>query len=129
MAKSVPGAKQYSMLILRLALAATFLWFGWHAVRDPASAQMWLAPWVGALPLVGSSTFLSLFGVFELVIGAMLVLGICLRVAGLLAAASLLAIIINLGWGEIALRDIVLLAAGLAVAAETDHVFALVKCK
>lgn len=127
MPKSIPGAKQYSLLLLRLIIGGIFFWFGLLAVKDPLAQQGWMAPWILNLPLIGSPTFVLLFGVFELLIAAMLVLGISLRISGLMAAGALASIIVNLGFSEVAMRDAGLLAACLVLATEKDHLFTLIK--
>jgi len=117
-----------ALLLLRLGLAALFLFFGILAILDPAGEAIWLAPWVAALPLVGTPAFLLIFGVLEFLIGLALALGICLRYTSLVAAAMLLGIVINLGWSQIAMRDLALMAAALVLATSEDNAWQLWRC-
>lgn len=111
----------YSLLLLRVCIGGIFLWFGITAILDPAGQMHWLADWVVNLPVVGSSTFILIFGVIEAIIGVSLVLGILVRWTALIAAMLLLGIVINLGFNEVMLRDLGLMAACIVLSTTTHH--------
>lgn len=115
----------HALFALRLGLAGLFAYFGALAVIDPSSQLLWLSGWVRALPLVGTEAFISVLGVAQLLLAAALALGLYLRVAALLAAGALLCVIVNLGPGEVAMRDAVLLIGALVVASQQRYHWAL----
>lgn len=106
-------AKEFSPLVLRVGLALVFLWFGISQLIDPVG-------FTGYLPyfLFDSSyatTVVIANGVFEIIAGLFLLLGLFTRVVSLLLALHLAVITIELGFGEIAVRDFGLIIATLAV--------------
>lgn len=116
----------HAVLLLRLSLGGIFAFFGVQAVLDPAlHLGIWFAPWVEALPIIGTSQFVFALGVLEILVAIALIFGVGIRYASLIAAGLLLGIIVNLGLGEIAYRDIVLLAAALVLATQKEYRFAL----
>lgn len=117
--------RDQAVFLLRIALGGIFLWFGVTAVLDPSSQLFWLASWIRDIPFVGTTAFISVFGVFEILVGLALLLGVFPRFASLLAAAALLGIVVNLGWGEIAFRDAVLFFASLVLASQERHRWSL----
>jgi len=117
---------EYAILFLRFALGGIFAFFGVQAVLDPAlHLGIWFAPWVQALPLIGTTQFVFVLGVLEILVALALILGVGIRYASILAAGMLVGIIVNLGFGEIAYRDIVLLAGALVLATQKEYRFAL----
>lgn len=100
----------------RISLGLLFLYFGILAVYNPGAQLGWLADWVLRIPFVGTSSFIFLIGIVEIIVGVGLVLGIFTRISAYVATALLVSISINLGFTEIAYRDLALACAALVVA-------------
>ncbi len=102
------------MLFIRLGLAFVLLYAGIASFQDPGM-------WSGFVPQFVSSilpaeTFLKIFAVFEVVLGLVILSGKAARLAGFLAAASLVGItVFNLSAWDIVFRDVGLALAALAL--------------
>ena len=104
---------EYGKIIVRIAIALVVLWFGITQLRNPD-------PWTGLLPaflpsIVAAKSFIIFNGVFEVVFGLLLLLGIYVRFAALILWIHILLITINLGYGPVAVRDFGLAFASLAI--------------
>lgn len=95
--------------IVRYSMAALFLWFGLSQIAHPGDWLAYLPSWVEALP-VSPSAFLQLNGMFEVVLGAALLVGVMTRWAAALLAIHLFVIAATVA-GDIGLRDAALAAA------------------
>lgn len=104
-------------LLLRFALGVPFLVFGIGKFVDAASWVGYIPPWMTPLLPVSVWTFLTIIGVTECVLGALLLAGLWTRIVAALAALHLLGIIVALGGNEIAFRDATLLLTALALVA------------
>lgn len=105
----------YAKLILRAGLSFVFLWFGFTQLFDQ-SAWVALIP-KGILAATGlqAEVFVIINGAFEICMAALLVFGIRTRVVAGLLALHLIAIIGDLGLTAIAVRDVGLIFALIAV--------------
>ncbi len=95
--------------MLRLVLSFVFLWFGFSQLGNAAQ-------WVGFVPdwattIMGAGTLVLLNGMFEVVAGFILAVGIAPRYVALLLGLHLLIISASLGFSALGVRDI-----GLALA-------------
>ena len=119
--------RSYTVFSLRVTLGLLFAYFGWLAVTEPArQLQIWVAGWAQEILFFGTSEFIFVWGCVQLVLAAMLILGIGVRYAALGAALALLGIVINLGLGDaVAYRDIVLFFAALMLFFEQEHALSL----
>jgi uncharacterized membrane protein YphA (DoxX/SURF4 family) len=123
--------REHAIVALRLALAAVFIWFGALKVAGRSPVYDLVADTVSFLP---GSFVVPAFGVLEIAIGAGLLLGVGLRVVLLLfllqMAGTFLVFVTQPGesfqdgnplllttTGEFVLKNVVLIAAGLAVGA------------
>ncbi|HWA64511.1 MAG TPA: DoxX family membrane protein [Candidatus Paceibacterota bacterium] len=111
---------RYSNLLLRLGLAFVFLWLGIDKFIHPS---YWLAVWIPSwLVTAASSVALSgygvayLFGAFEVLVGIAILANLFVSTFAILGAVFLAAIPFFAGFGEIAVRDMGLVAALLALA-------------
>lgn len=109
-------------LLLRVSLGGLFLYFGLQALLEPNVALSYIPSYVDFL---ATNTFITIWGVIEIIIGLMLVLGVFTKWAAFAAAALLVPIIISLGLNEVAYRDIVILFAALRLAYEPSHALSL----
>ncbi len=110
---ALENLKPYSQMVLRIGMAAVFLWFGINQVFNPGN-------FIGYLPeFIFSSGYANAFvyanGIFEIVLGSMLAAGLFTRVAAFLLSIHLIAIIIELGYGETFIRDAGLMIATFSV--------------
>lgn len=96
------------LLILRLGLAAVFIWFGYSQITNNAMWLRLVPEWASSI--MAAETIVMMNGWFEVVMGALLALGIFTRVVALILALHLIPIISALGYSANAVRDF-----GLAV--------------
>jgi uncharacterized membrane protein YkgB len=127
--------RQHAVTVLRVALAVVFIWFGALKVIDRSPVYDLVADTVFFLP---GSFVVPAFGVLEIAIGAGLLLGVGLRVVLLLLflqmAGTFLVFVTQPAasfqdgnplllttTGEFVLKNVVLIAAGLAVGATVSR--------
>jgi uncharacterized membrane protein YkgB len=127
--------REHALTVLRIALAVVFIWFGALKVIDRSPVYDLVADTVFFLP---GSFVVPAFGVLEIAIGAGLLLGVGLRVVLLLLflqmAGTFLVFVTQPGesfqdgnplllttTGEFVLKNVVLIAAGLAVGATVSR--------
>lgn len=111
--KPPSSLQQYAPIMARLGLAGVFLWFGINQIIDPVSFMGYLPEFL--LNMDSARTLVVANGIAELIAGILLVIGIGVRPVALLLGVHLIAIIISLGYNDIAVRDAGLLALALAV--------------
>lgn len=106
-------------LIIRLGLAAVFLWFGVDKFIHPA---YWLEAWTPAWLIaflakagLSGAQFVSITGIFEILVGLSLIAEIFTKFFAVLAILFLIAIIVTNGLNEIMVRDVGLMASLLAI--------------
>jgi uncharacterized membrane protein YphA (DoxX/SURF4 family) len=140
--------KEYAPVINRIGLSLVFLWFGISQLVNPLNFIGYLPDWAPSMMdrMMGSNTggmmsmmtgiaspnailLIRLNGVFELILGTMLILGFFTRIAALLLAAHLFFITIELGYGDVAVRDIGLTISTIAVAIWGEDKWCLQKKK
>jgi len=97
-------AKAVGLLILRLSLAFVFLWFGFSQLSDAAK-------WVSFVPdfaakIIDPGVLVLLNGLFEVVAGSLLAIGIFPRYVALILGAHLLFIGGSMGFSPVGVRDI-----------------------
>ena len=101
------------VLMLRLGLGAVFIYAGLSSLVSPFSWVGFVPQWVGVIMPI--ETFLIFHGVFEVLLGVVLISGFFLRIVSILAFLSLLSIIVFFGVDEITFRDFGLLMMALAL--------------
>lgn len=111
--QSFDNAKTYAPIVLRYAMGLVFLWFGINQLINPNN-------FIGYLPtfIFNSSyavTFVYANGIFEIIAGTLLILGILVRWVAALLALHLIAITFDLGYSELAVRDFGLAVATIAI--------------
>ncbi|MDB5188929.1 MAG: hypothetical protein JWM92_527 [Candidatus Nomurabacteria bacterium] len=116
--------KNFSSILLRIAIAAVFIWFGIQQLIDPTSWVGFLPTWVNTLP-ISQTVFIYLNGVFELIFGTALLLGFYSRIAALLLGLHLLGITQTVGYSAIGVRDFGLALSALSIAASGPSPFSL----
>lgn len=109
----------HSQIVLRLALALVFLWFGADKFLHPA---YWLNAWVPREILsfisrfrISGTEFVYINGIFEVLVGISLTLNIFLDFFSLLAFLFLASTLLFHGLNEVLVRDIALMGGFLAL--------------
>lgn len=105
--------KSYAPQLTRYAIALVFLLLGIDQILHPA---LWQAYFPDTIPFgitVAKAIFFN--GLFDIVIGLLLLLGLFTRIAAALAALHIVGVIFTLGYNDITVRDLGILVAALAV--------------
>lgn len=116
--------KNFSSILIRIAIAAVFIWFGIQQLIDPTSWLGFLPTWVNNIP-ISQTAFIYLNGWFELIFGTALLFGFYSRIAALLLGLHLLGITQSVGYGAIGVRDFGLALSALSIAAAGTSPFSL----
>jgi uncharacterized membrane protein YphA (DoxX/SURF4 family) len=104
--------KYIGTLILRLALAFVFLWFGFSQLADAAKWTSFVPEW--ATTIMNAGTLVLFNGFFEIVAGAFLAVGVFSRYIALLLGLHLLIIGVSMGLSPVGVRDIGLALASIS---------------
>ncbi len=107
--------KQYAPVVLRIGIALLMLWFGFTNVFSPNTLIGYLSPSIAHFTPFSSLTVMVINGMFEVLFGVLLLIGVFTRTASLLTALHIFGIAIILGYNDIAIRDYALAAASFAV--------------
>lgn len=108
-------AREWAPVVLRLGLAALYLWFGLTQLFDAPTWVGWVPAWVEVFGLE-AETVVLLNGALETLLGIALAFGIYVRYAALILTVHLFVIIFEIGLTAIGVRDIGLAFATLALA-------------
>lgn len=112
---TMPASDHIGSLILRLGLAALYLWFGLSQVTQPSDWISWVPVWTERLP-VSATAIVIANGAFETVFGLFLAVGFQTRFAAALLAFHLYFITYEIGYNAVGVRDFAIATATLAVA-------------
>ena len=107
--------KDYSVSIVRIGMAFVFLWFGLNQIFDAESFFGYVPLWAVNNPLLAVSTLVFVNGIFDSLIGFLLLIGFYTRIVALMAALHLLFIAFSLGYNDIAIRDVGLAAIAVSL--------------
>jgi|SRR3989338_146476 len=102
-------------IVLRLGLAALFLWFGVSQVLSPESWMAWVPEWTNDVLGVSVPHIVLMNGTFEVVGGVLLALGLWTRWVALALSLHLFFIAFEVGYNDIGVRDFTLAVSTLAV--------------
>ncbi len=108
--------ESFAPTLLRVGIGITFLLIGIDQFLHPQRWYGYLAPWAETLLAVTPEKFFFYNAVFDAALGVLLIVGIFTRLFALVAALHLVGVLANIGYSEIAARDIGLLFAALALA-------------
>ncbi len=102
--------------ILRLGLAAVYLWFGFSQLFDSVNWVGWVPTWAVDFLNIPPAMIVLLNGSLEVILGSMLAVGILVRPVAFLLTAHLALITYEIGFSAIGVRDFGLTMATLALA-------------
>ena len=105
--------QQISRNIFQAMVGILFGYFGTKALLDPGTeAAIWISPFNAKIieSMLSLVAFMYILGVLQVLTATLLIFNKFARFALPLAGVLLLGIIINLGWNELALRDLVILS-------------------
>ena len=103
--------KIYAPIVLRYAVCFVILWFGINQLINPNYFLGYVPSWV---PL-SANLLIMINGIFEVVFGGLLLMGLFTRFSALILSLHMLVIAIGLGYNDIAIRDVGLALAAFAV--------------
>ena len=106
--------KEYSPAVLRISISLVILWFGLTNIFNPEVLISYIPEFAYSFN-IGSTTLLLITGIFEIVFGLLLLIGLFTRLSSSLLFLHLLIITIGLGYNDIAVRDFGLALATLAI--------------
>lgn len=107
---------EWGVLVLRLGLAALFLWFGFSQLLDGLNWVGWVPAWAVEVLHIPPAMIVLGNGAFEVVMGGLLAFNVFTRWAALALALHLAVITVEIGMNEIGVRDFGLTMATLALA-------------
>lgn len=110
------GLSRYAPLLLRLSLAGVYIWFGVSQLTSPNIWMSMVPDWATGMSGMTAATIINLNGWFEIVAGVLLVLGLFVRLLGVVLGGHLLLIARELGINAVGVRDFGLAGATLALA-------------
>lgn len=106
---------QLGLIVLRLGLASLFLWFGFSQLFDGISWVSWVPDWAVATLHLPPAMLVLANGLFEIILGSLLAIGIFVRVIALILALHLTVITFDIGITAIGVRDFALTLATFAL--------------
>ena len=101
--------------VVRVGVSLVFIWFGYQQLTD---ANLWtslIPQWVTSLSGISAVNFIYFNGIFEIVFGVCLLVGLFSRLAGFLLALHMLHITYVVGYNHIGVRDFGLAMATVGV--------------
>ena len=101
---------------MRLGLASVFLWFGFSQHLDGIHCVGWVPEWAVTFLHLPPAFIVLGNGLFEVVFGALLAMGLWVRFVAMLLALHLALITFDIGITAIGVRDFGLTLATVALA-------------
>ena len=98
--------KERAQILVRISISLLFLWFGINQLINPDYFTGYLPDFI--LTSNFASQMLLINGLFETILGMLLLLGIFVRITSLILSIHLLIITFSLGYNDIAVRDFIL---------------------
>ena len=117
--------KNYATVIIRISLALVLLWFGIDEIINPENWFGYIPSWISNNLPFSLDFFISLNGIFEIMIGGLLLIGLHTRIIAFIAALHLLSITIAVGYNGIGIRDFGLTMMAVSLIFSGAGVFSL----
>ena len=108
-----------SFHILRVGLAITFLWIGVLILKEPEAWGGYLQPWAAGLLPVPIAQAMIGTAFLDIAIGVLLLFDSFVWLAALVGAIHLMIVLVVSGITDITVRDIGILAAAVALVADS----------
>lgn len=105
--------KKYAPVILRAGVALVFLWFGFTNIFTDKLAG-YIPDFIISMN-INASTVLLLNGIFEVIFGILLLLGLYTKLSSFLLGLHVLLIIPSIGYNAIAIRDIAIIIVCISI--------------
>ena len=106
--------KDYAPIFLRISLSLVFLWFGFTSIFNYESLVGYLPEFAYSLQ-ISLQNIMLLNGIFEIVLGTLLIIGLFTRAVAFILFLHILIIMIGLGYNDVAVRDFGLALATFSV--------------
>ncbi len=106
---------KFSPLVLRIGIAVVLLWFGFSQLKNPAQWTRMMPDYVNIIFPFSKAILIYMNGIVEIILGAILLLGLWTRVTSALITLHLLHITTIVGYGAVGARDLALALAALAI--------------
>ncbi len=103
------------MVVLRLGIAAVFLWFGFSQLFDSLAWVSIVPGWAVSVFSIPPAMIVMANGVAEVVLGSLLAMGLWVRVVSFLLALHLVPITLDMGFTAVGVRDFGLTMAAFAL--------------
>jgi len=97
--------RKFAPTFLRISISLVFLWFGINQIFNTELFLGYLPRWIVNYS-VNPSTIVISNGIIELTIGILLLIGLFTKISSLFLSLKLIFTAINLGYNDIAVRDI-----------------------
>ncbi|PIN89025.1 hypothetical protein COU60_05110 [Candidatus Pacearchaeota archaeon CG10_big_fil_rev_8_21_14_0_10_34_76] len=111
---SFSKSKQYAPALVRYAIGIVFLLIGISQLTNPVIWTAYL-PESFAVSGIALNSIVSFTGIFNTLVGLLLILGLLVRTASAVAALHLISVIIILGYNDVSIRDLGLLLATISI--------------
>ncbi|MBI2451892.1 DoxX family membrane protein [Candidatus Pacearchaeota archaeon] len=111
---SLEEAERYAPAVVRYGVGIVFFLLGVSQITGPEGWIAWFPSWITSFGF-SIPTFIFLNGIFDSLVGLLLIIGLLTRIISLLAVLHLVGVISVLGYNDIAIRDFGLLLAALSV--------------
>ncbi len=92
-------SKDLAPAIVRIGMSLVFLWFSYSQLTNPAMWTRLVPEYAVSLSGMTATTLVYANGIFELVFGVLLLVGLYTRIAALLLALHLIEIVSSVGYG------------------------------
>ena len=107
--------QKFGIHLLRLGLAAVFLWFGFSQLIDSLRWVSIVPEWAVNLLHIPPAMIVMANGLFEVVVASILAMGFFVRTASFVLALHLILIAFDFGFTATGIRDIGLVIAAFAL--------------
>ena len=108
--------QEWGILILRFGVAIVFLWFGFSQLFNSLNWVAIVPEWAVNLLHLPPALIVLGNGLFEVILGSLLAMGIFVRVVAFVLALHLIPIAIDFGFVATGIRDFGLIVASFALA-------------
>ena len=103
--------KEYANLMLRINISLMFLWFGINQIINTNMFIGYVPDWAAKY----GNNLIIFNGIFETILGFFLLIGLFTKFTSIILSLHLMLITMNLGYNDLAIRDMVLTVATMVV--------------